>query len=326
VNGGPVVSECIASSGSDRFTFTAIPALPTGDHFIDVWIDHPADTYRRNDSILNFRIVNKPIINVFPYFENFESGTGNWHAEGYRSSWEYGMPSSFKINTAASGTKAWKTSLRGQYNELEKSYLYSPCFDVSLLAQPYLGFKMALDLEECGQFVCDKAWMEYSTDGKTWTKLGAFGQGVNWYNNSAENVWDSSAFTTWHVTGIELPAGSTSLRLRFVLESDAGITREGIAIDDVQVYDRQQQPSDPQWILSPNPTTGLTKLTSVHEPGRKVSLDIFSASGQLVFQNSFTASGFADNSTLNLTLLASGVYFLEVSDGINRKVFKLVRH
>ena len=35
----------------------------------------------------------------------------------HNNSWEYGMPASNKINNAASGTKAWKTNLTGNYND-----------------------------------------------------------------------------------------------------------------------------------------------------------------------------------------------------------------
>ena len=48
-----------------------------------------------------------------------------------------------KINRAASGSKAWKTNLAGNYNDLEKSYLYSPCFDISGMTNPTLSFNVA---------------------------------------------------------------------------------------------------------------------------------------------------------------------------------------
>ena len=81
------------------------------------------------------------------------------------------IPASFKINKAASGTKAWKTRLQGNYNDLEFSYLYSPCFDIGGMTNPTLSFSVAMDLEDCGSTMCDAAWVEYSTDNRTWQKL-----------------------------------------------------------------------------------------------------------------------------------------------------------
>jgi hypothetical protein len=265
------------------------------------------------------------VINHFPYVENFENGTGSWHTEGYNNSWQYGTPASLKINKPASGTKAWKTSLRGQYNENELSYLYSPCFDISALAVPYLTFNVAMDLEQCRPFVCDKSWIEYSSNGKTWIKLGAYGQGTNWYNRQGENVWDSANHTTWHMAGIGLPPGLNELQLRFVISSDPSVTREGVAIDDIRIFDKQVNPSNIDWKLYPNPTTGVTGLLSNHEPGKTVSLQLFSAAGQLIHHQTFVASGFLDNTVLNLSTFAKGVYALKVEEGVNKKVFKLVK-
>ena len=61
---------------------------------------------------------------------------------GHRS--KYGTPSKTVINKAANGTKAWVTSLTGNYKNNELSYLYSPCFDLSGLTQPVLSFSHIL--------------------------------------------------------------------------------------------------------------------------------------------------------------------------------------
>ncbi|MES1219226.1 MAG: T9SS type A sorting domain-containing protein, partial [Bacteroidota bacterium] len=187
-------------------------------------------------------LVNSPIIASFPYLQNFEADNGSWYTGGKKTSWEYGTPASQKINRAASGSKAWKTSLVGSYNDLETSYLYSPCFDVTSLSHPTLSFSVALDLEDCGTTLCDAAYLEYSEDGNNWTRLGTFGSGTNWYNKNGtapnKNVWSIQDYTHWHVATISLPTGTTHpLRLRFVMDSDPYTSREGIAIDDIHVYD-----------------------------------------------------------------------------------------
>jgi hypothetical protein len=85
--------------------------------------------------------------------------------------------------------------------------------------------------------LCDGAWVEYSADGISWSKLGLSGQGTNWYNQSVDQLWSIQDYTRWHVATIPLPAGLNRLRLRFVLSSDPAVNREGLAIDDVHVYD-----------------------------------------------------------------------------------------
>lgn len=233
------IIPAIAANTTIQYTFTAPAPLATpGTHTIEVWSELTSDTYRDNDTV-RVSIVNSPLVTSYPYLQNFETGAGNWYSGGRNSSWEFGTPASVKIKRAASGSNAWKTTLSGFYNDAELSYLYSPCFDISGMTNPTLSFSMAQDIEECAS-LCDGAWMEYSTNGITWTKLGAMGQGYNWYNKNyaGNHVWSDDDTSRWRVSTIPLPGtNNTTLRLRFVFSSDAEVTREGIAIDDIHIYD-----------------------------------------------------------------------------------------
>ena len=241
INGGALVNEVIPSlpaRSTVQYTFSTKANLGTyGATSLQALVDVPGESFRENDTA-TLSFYNQPLINSFPYLENFELNNGHFYAEGRRSSWEYGTPQSRQINKAASGSKAWKTSLQGFYNDREESYLYSPCFDLTGLTAPTLSFSLALDIEDCGNSTCDAAWVEYSTDGLAWTKLGTSGAGTNWYNKTApRNHWSSQNYTWWHVATQPLPQGVSRLRLRFVMSADAGLAREGIAIDDIHIYD-----------------------------------------------------------------------------------------
>lgn len=242
MDSGTVYSGTIDSIGAkDTINYTFSQSLnitPGSTHTLSVWLHEAGDSYPLNDSILNYNFRNSIVVSTFPYLENFESGNGGYFTNGINDSWQYGTPASPLINHAASGTKAWKTNLTGNYNNLETSYLYSPCFDISQLNNPTLSFSCALDIENCGTTLCDAAYMEYSFDGVIWTKLGASGQGTNWYD-STFNLWNPEGFTRWHVATIPLPkppAGET-IHFRFVMSSDPAVTYEGIAVDDMHIYD-----------------------------------------------------------------------------------------
>ena len=243
VDGAVIATETIAviaASASVQYTFTATANLSaTGNHTIQVWTSLASDTYNENDTVSS-TVNNLPLVSSFPYLQNFESNNGSWYTGGTLSTWEYGTPISPKINRAASGSKAWKTKIAGYYNDNELSYLYSPCFDISAMTNPTLSFSVAMDIEDCGAALCDAAWMEYSADGITWSKLGSFGQGTNWYNkNYAGNqLWSQQNYTNWHVATTALPTTNNSkLRLRFVFNSDTGLDKDGIAVDDIHIYD-----------------------------------------------------------------------------------------
>ncbi len=241
VDGGAIISESVATVAANtnqQYSFISTVNLNTpGTHTIQVWVDYPTDSYRLNDTA-TLTVVNMPMISTFPFLENFEASNGNWYTAGKNNSWQYGTPASSRINGAASGSKAWKTRLVGTYNDDEKSYLYSPCFNISGLTNPTLSFSVALDLEDCGAVLCDAASIEYSADGIVWAKLGATGQGTNWYNRNypGNHVWSIQNYNRWHVATIPLPTGLSQLRLRFVMQSDMLANRDGIAIDDIHVY------------------------------------------------------------------------------------------
>ncbi|MER3470443.1 MAG: peptidase S8/S53 subtilisin kexin sedolisin [Chitinophagaceae bacterium] len=241
IDGGAWTIETITSINANtslQYTFSALANLSSlGTHTLETVVDLNSDSFHENDTS-RATINNLPVLTSFPYLQNFEADNGNWYTGGKNSSWEYGTPASYKIKGAASGAKAWKTRLVGNYNDNELSYLYSPCFDVSGMTTPTLSFAVALDLEDCGSTLCDGVWVEYSADGKTWTKLGTNGSGTNWYNKAGDNVWSVIGYTRYHVATFALPTTNNNrLRLRFVLSSDAGVNREGIAVDDIHIYD-----------------------------------------------------------------------------------------
>jgi hypothetical protein len=247
VNGGAWTTETIPSipaNGTVQYTFAGTANMAAfGNYFIEAQVLYPTDTYNENDTT-SITITNTPVItvtNTSPHLQDFETDNGYWYTT-VGSSWEYGTPASYKIKRAASGAKAWKTRLAGYYDDKKTVYLYSPCYDFSTVTNPALSFSLALDIEDCGANLCDGAWVEYSTNGITWAKLGAFGQGTNWYNKNytGNNLWSVINYHRWHVATISLsgiPASERSMvRFRFVLSADEGISREGMAIDDFHIY------------------------------------------------------------------------------------------
>ena len=247
INNGPVVKDTLFSIGAKDtvlYTFTAaLLNLGVGYHTLDIWLINSGDTYLPNDSIMNYRFRNQPLITSFPYLETFEGGDGHWFTEGVNSSWEHGAPASVKMTQAASGTQAWATSLSGNHNNSEESYLYSPCFDISALESPMLSFSLSTDIENCGTDLCDAAYIEYSLDESAWTRLEA-GSGINWYGDLG--VWNESDNTRWRVASASLPDSGGTIKLRFVFSSDPGTARDGIAIDDMHIFDLQYPVYDGQ--------------------------------------------------------------------------------
>lgn len=208
-----------------------------GEYIIQAWTELEGDSVITNDTF-TVVVTNIPVIAELPYFIDFEEWNGGWSVgeESASPSWAYGTPSGAVINSAASGDFAWVTNLSGDYNVSEFSYLVSPCFDFSSLAEdPLLSFSLFYDSESC----CDEGWVEVSTDaGATWTKVGAAGTGLNWYNDTFNQWWDGTGgFDGWVNASNALTgtAGSSDVVVRFVFSSNFSVQREGMGIDDILI-------------------------------------------------------------------------------------------
>jgi hypothetical protein len=235
INTLPVQSEIIGTIAGDttiQYEFTGKANLSSyGFYTIDAWIDYPGDTYIANNT-KTLKVRNQPVINQFPFIENFEKGLQECYAEGVNNSWELGKPSSVYINDAASGNNAWKTKLNGAYNTNEKSFVYSPCFDLSSLQNPIIALSYASQMEN--GFLgsnSDIKTFEYSTNGTTWSGLGLPGFGI--ISDPAPNQWR----TTFTGNRRLIFANNKNVQFRFGLRSDSINNFDGLALDDIHVYD-----------------------------------------------------------------------------------------
>ena len=208
-----------------------------GVYDIIAWTEFENDRDLTNDTSV-LTIVNVPEIDAYPYFENFEQWIGGWTIgpESENATWERGLPIGNNIRGAKSGENAYVTNLTGSYDTLEVSYLLSPCFDfTSLNEDPQIAFSLNIDTEN----LLDNAWLEMSIDGgEVWEKVGARGNGLNWYNDPDENTWTGDGgFDGWQIAVNTLrgSAGQPDVRLRFVLEADFANQGEGIGIDDIYI-------------------------------------------------------------------------------------------
>lgn len=244
VNNGAVITETIPSIAANQtidYVFTQTANLSAYiDYNINVWIKYNTDNYSSNDSILNYFIHNSPVVSTYPYLQDFENTDGGFYTTGRNVTWAWGTPAGVSISKAPNGTKIWGTNLTGNYSDNEASYLVTPCFNLSGLVRPVLSFSFFHEVE----VDYDYAWVEYSTDGKTWNKLGNSNEGTNWYNDASTNSWNGTS-EIWQVASIDIPVTNTTVRFRFVLNTDGGVTEEGLGIDDVRVHEKQEIAGSP---------------------------------------------------------------------------------
>jgi len=212
-----------------------------GIYTIAAFTELDGDMDTSNDTIL-YTVENILTVSTLPYFNNFEANVNGWSVDMddpnvSESSWEFGTPMNPNISSAASGVNAWVTNLTGDHNNGELSYILSPCMDFTTVTEdPVINFSINYDTETS----FDGGWLEGSIDGGvSWTKIGAMGQGVNWYNfsNTTQglgDVWagNSNGWINAEIT-LEDYAGQGAVRFRFAFDSDGSISNDGIGIDDI---------------------------------------------------------------------------------------------
>ncbi len=241
VDNNPTVSEVIAGpvNTNDTVTYvfnTLFNYTTPGTYSLQVWTSNPGDRYKQNDSINTFSVIVMPTIDEFPYYNDFETNNGNLYSEGVHNSWVWTAPSKFNINNAAQDNKAWTTGAGKGYNFNEDSYLYLGCMDFSgLTSDPLISFHFISVM----QSESDSAYVEYSTDGNTWNRLGCYNCGLNWYNGSHNKpYWDNIVFP-WQTANATVPLNllddSSSFICRIHLLSDNFSVSEGLGIDDIHV-------------------------------------------------------------------------------------------
>jgi hypothetical protein len=240
IDDGGWITETIPSilpNTTIQYTFSTQPSFSaSGDFILTALVDYPTDNIHLNDTLSGYGNY-ADLVTTFPYLQNFESGKGGWYTTSSNTVWEYGTPVSTKINKAASGTKAWKTYQHGNFEDVESFMLYSPCFDVSGMTNPTISFSMAADLGIYRDTIYDVASVDYTIDNQNWYQLiDTAAAGTNWYNPDGWASW-SYQETRWHVVTMPLPKGAQTIRFRIGRYTHPEATTEGIAIDDIHVYD-----------------------------------------------------------------------------------------
>ena len=279
------------------------------------------------------------------YLEDFENDYGDWYAVGTNSSWQYGAPAGQTINSAASGTRAWVTNLTGDYNQDEVSYVSSPQFDFSSLNYPKIEFKVWWDAE--GFY--DGANFQYKEGTGAWKTLGTYEGDDNWYNSSylysiekgfGFDINNSAGWTGDDEWGygsngwVTVSHALTSIdkqyfiTFRIAFASNSSYQNDGIAIDDVNIYDDPTGIDPVETGLSdiqiyPNPNEGKFRLVYNGERDIDLKLQLINLQGQVILSEQIE-TGNKFSKEFELDYLPPGLYYFRLKHKEGVVVKKMV--
>jgi hypothetical protein len=341
LNGGTPVVETVTATiipgTSLNYSFTSTVNLQTvGSYTLEATVSVPGDGNTLNDKVTGNIISGfaQPLNLNFPgYFNGFEGATNNWVTYGTNNSWEIGTPSTFYINKAANGTKAYVTSAASNHNANELSYIETPCFDLTYFTavDPFdISFQALFKTQSDS----DQVWMEMTlNNGATWTKVMQSSFAINFYNNTIDNTWDgfSNAGAGNYIpvlntlTGI---GGNSQVKFRFVFKSNGTNENDGFALDDFKISTivglDNQTVGAASFGLHPNPTRDNVTISFNNVETGNYNLTIEDVKGQKVVNEVITVNNSNSTKKVNTSQFEKGVYFVRLVNGSTIVTKKLV--
>ncbi|MDG1329595.1 MAG: fibronectin type III domain-containing protein, partial [Flavobacteriaceae bacterium] len=160
----------------------------------------------------------------------------------------------------------------GNYNNNDLSTVTSPVFDFSALSAPAISFSLWWESE----FSWDGTALQFSIDGgTTWVTVGMLGDTGNWYTDGTINGLPAGQQEGWtgrNGTGsngwvlashsLDGLAGQSNVLLRFIFGSDGSVQDEGVAFDDITVFEKTCPELDNLTFISSTSTTANLSWTA----------------------------------------------------------------
>lgn len=204
------------------------------------------------------QLVVSPYVNTYPYVQDFQAGAGNWYQEqpiivpDTAAVWQRAQLLGNTINDP--GNFAWVTRPNAPYtyNQDDRGWVYSPCFDFSTAWRPMI----VMDIWRDFLTDVDGAVLEYYDEwAYTWIPVGETDKGINWYQTdflvsrpgnqptvTYPRGWTGES-SGWEKARYRLDAlaGRPNVRFRVAFASDPNTVlegHEGMAFDSVWIGER----------------------------------------------------------------------------------------
>jgi len=206
---GPAIS---AHNTAGPFTLTVLKLLRGAGYEVvdEVDVAYTTASAYTPEQFERLPYLELPADYVILFEDHMEDGEGAWTAD-----WPWARTTTW----FHSPIQAWTDSPGGNYGNGRDVSLTTSPMDLVRFSRPTLQFQTCYDLETN----YDYGRIEISTDGGvTWHSVTTYtGRTVHWSGQRVD---------------LGMIGGAETLRVRFRLDTDAGVTADGWYIDDVVVY------------------------------------------------------------------------------------------
>lgn len=291
------------------------------------------------------------------FMEDWESGMGNWTVEQLPVNPQTWESRDWEISNAMpgrSGNGIFGTDpINGNCtSDLENGIIRLQSPIITIPTYPNLDaastFDMAFNHYVSTEFQWDGGNIKYSLNGGVWTVLPSTAFTVNPYNNAINGGSNDNpmagqvAFTgadggsnsgSWGLSVVNLSAlgvaENATIQFRFEMGTDGCNGREGWYIDELMIYNCSETLSVAEYNtlkenvkVYPNPSNGLFTLQKTGNINL-TNAEIHDINGRFI--QSVDLSEMLNKKHIDITNLASGIYFITVTSLETKFVVKLVK-
>jgi len=253
------------------------------------------------------------------FFDNAETGTGNWTKSGNQLMWDTSFCDSW------SGIKSFTDSRYSNTKDnTNNQFTLTNPISLANTNNPRVEFAAKWAIEKSGSTYYDYTRFQISTDnGSTWTSL----PGRYTVTASSQPGWSGSR--RWVYESINLNAyKNMTVKFRFTMYTDSGTPGDGFYFDDFRVVDYFNSVTGISNISSevpsvyslsqnfPNPFNPSTSIKFGLPKDGFVSLKIFDVTGKEIM--SLLSADMKAGSykvDFNAADLSSGIYYYQIASG-----------
>lgn len=268
-------------------------------------------------------------IRTAPYVKTFEDGditSDDWLSINPNSSsiftkgFELNMNSAFEKGNYCLSVTNDSTYLKEDPSSHKYTFTYkSPYFNLKTVTSPKLRFDWAYS--PTSQNGLTDSVEVYIAEGCTenWMLLKRF-YGNDFTSTSAPRSLFIPTADEWATTEIDLSnfANNPAARIKFVSYS------KGINTFYLDNITFAASSANLEITVYPNPTSDVLKIASVFEGKKNIDFALYNLLGQLIVKMQ-DQQVYSYTRELDLSSLASGVYVLQISDGSEKRIQKIVK-
>jgi len=296
-----VLATSNANTGSFAWNIPADQAI-ADDYLVKISDENNADLYDESDA--TFSVIEAA---SFINNETFDQDLGTWS--------QYSVVGDDQVwaQSEHDGKSFAKMSGYDGGNFANEDWLISPALDLNSYIDETFNF------ESTQNYSGDNLQLVISTDYDGSSDPSTNG---SWTDITDQANWSEGAWV-WTPSGsIDLSSyQGSAVYIAFVYTSstEGGKTWE---LDNMEIIgtisDNITAINNNAVSIYPNPSNGV--FTVANELGNNTTINIFSITGQLVYDNTLTGA----NTTINVNYLPKGIYTVRVSNNANQNIIKKI--